>query len=65
MNHNSPTEHSGFSKDEQSDRERYEEAEMAGNRGDDCNLVYSECTVSFLDRITYLLDHPNVEVEKR
>jgi len=49
-----PSIHQGFGKNENYMKERYEAAEDIGHIGGDCEMVYSDCTTSLIDNLSYL-----------
>ena len=52
---NSPSLHQGFKDDETKERESFEEAEMYGRTGGDCELIYgNDCDISPLHIISNL-----------
>lgn len=50
-----PTENDSFNHREKYEREKYEMAQKIGESGDDCHAIYSDCSNSILDRISYLI----------
>ncbi|KAG4065106.1 hypothetical protein HA402_007503 [Bradysia odoriphaga] len=52
-----PSMHQGFGRNEHYLKERYDAAEDIGRIGGDCGVVYSDCTTSFIDNLSYLREN--------
>lgn len=58
---NRPSLHQGFKDDETAEKQAFEEAEMYGKTGGDCELIYgNDCNISPLHIISNL-NHLNLE----